>query len=369
MGGEVVAGFPIWSIIFAVIIGSVIGSFLNMAIYRLPRRISFINPSKSFCPNCRHALESIDLIPLVSWLMTHGKCRYCKVPIASRYFFVELLTAALFSGVWWVDLVATYQPLKATFYMIEVAGLIAVIYIDWELYIIPDELNAFLLVVGVAYQALNHSLPVALVGALAGWGLLWGIALLGRVLLGKDAMGHGDIKMMRGVGALIGPLMVGASLGMAVVLGLVFGLALIFVASKQKKTEETANAQEDEEPELAPETVASLFKLGTWYLLCLDIVALPFPGLYKLIGESADTESIEDEEWKPSLTTIPFGPYLAAGAIACMLLEAPIKTGLEDYWRNATGKSVAEVIKTKLSGRPILRNCILVGVEPDGLEV
>src|ERR1019366_5000081 len=99
--------------------------------------------------------------------------------------------------------------------------------------IIPDELNAIMLMFGVAYHAFSKTLMIALWGALLGWGLLWGIALLGRLLFRKDAMGHGDIKMMRGVGAMLGPGLLVANLAIAVVAGLVIGLTKLGVASKR----------------------------------------------------------------------------------------------------------------------------------------
>ncbi len=324
--------FVSWSVVCGIIIGAVIGSFLNMAIYRLPRGKSFVNPSKSFCPNCEHSLEAIDLIPLLSWLSTGGKCRYCKQPIASRYFYVELLTAALFAGIWWQFLVVGAAPLKAVFFSIETAALVAVIYIDWELFIIPDELNAFLLIVAIAYRAFDHSLLQGLYGGLLGWAILWGIAFLGRVAFGKDAMGHGDIKMMRGVGFLLGPALVAANTAIAVILGLVFGLLFIGIEMYRNRNKASESSAEEELPLPEPEPLGSLTKLGVVYLLALDVVAIPFPKFYELIGVKSELESEEiDDNWKPTLTTIPFGPYLAAGAIVCMLFAGPINTGI-DVW-------------------------------------
>ncbi len=342
--------FPNWSVIFGFVIGAVIGSFLNMAIYRLPRKLSFVNPSKSFCPKCKHPLEAVDLFPLLSWLSTGGKCRYCKAPVAVRYFLVELLTAGLFSALWFQFLIATYAPLKCGFFALEMAGLVAVIFIDWELYIIPDELNAFLLIVAVAYRLIDHSVIDGLKGGVLGWGLLWGIAVLGRVAFGKDAMGHGDIKMMRGVGFLLGMTLMTASLGMAVVLGLIFGLSLIAYAKFRKSPTEPAATTDEPEEEFPPESIGSLFKLGAWYLLCLDVVALPFPGLYKVIGETVQEDDI-DEDWKPTLTTIPFGPYLAAGAIACMLFANPVEAAIASWWQSSTGAQNSTTTSLKIRER------------------
>src|SRR5579862_2509331 len=145
--------FPEWTAVFGFIIGAFVGSFLNMAIYRLPRNLSFSEPKRSFCPNFKHSLDWIDLIPLVSWASTRGRCRYCKEPIAVRYETVEILNGLLFAGIWWRFIGGLSQPdvLSAGAYALIVCGLVAIIFIDWELYIIPDELNAFVFIVAIVY--------------------------------------------------------------------------------------------------------------------------------------------------------------------------------------------------------------------------
>lgn len=311
-------------------LGATIGSFLNVVIYRLPRGISLSNPPKSFCPNCKHPLGFFDLFPLFSFLASGAKCRYCAQPVSSRYFWVELLNGSLWAVIWWQYLIVSFEPVRAGFYAITTAALVAVIFIDWELYIIPDELNATLLLFGIAFHAFDKSLMIALSGALLGWGLLWGIALFGRVLFRKDAMGHGDIKMMRGVGAVLGPQLLCANMAIAVVAGLVIGVALMVIASKSQSE---PPAQGDDEV-YVPESIGSLFLHGGWYLLCLDIVGIFVPSIYKAIGETPSEENIEDDDWKPSLTTIPFGPYLAIGAIVCMLFSAGINQGIANYLRS-----------------------------------
>lgn len=324
--------FPEWTWVVGLLIGAAIGSFLNVVIYRLPRRISLHNPPNSFCPRCKHRLGILDLFPLFSWLLSRGRCRYCKEPIAPRYFFVELLTGGLWAGIWWQNFIVGWDVVRFFAFAFAAASLVAIIFIDWELYIIPDEINAMLLAIGVGYHAINRTLMTALVGALLGWGLLWGIAMLGRLLFRKDAMGHGDIKMMRGVGAVIGPLLLTASLGIAVVAGLVIGLALIAIVRRQA----AGDAEEEEEGEYEPESVGGLLLAGAWYLFCMDVWALFFPRLNKLVGAEAE-ETLEEDDWKPSLTTIPFGPYLAIGALVCMLFPGPIERTIGDWWRTQTG--------------------------------
>ena len=368
------------------VLGAFVGSFLNMVIYRLPRNLSFTEPKRSICPNCKHPLYSADLMPIFSWIFLCGKCRYCRKPVPSRYFWVEIITAILFAAIWNRYLTDSYEPIRAGFYAAFAACLVAVIYIDWELYIIPDELNAVLLILAFTFHGIDHSMGAAISGALWGWGLLFGVALLGRIGFGKDAMGDGDTKMMRGVGALIGPWLLIGNFGIAVVSGLVGGL-LGMAAEKRSKaipveratvqnavaagvgtlaveaplpmnhatgaavadgktTFAAANDDADpsaepapraiqaaEEADYAPTPIPVLILSGVWYLFCLDIVALLFPPLKAWIDAKIPSENVEEEDdWKPSATTIPFGPYLAVGALVCMLFATAIEHAIKAYF-------------------------------------
>lgn len=99
----------IW-LIFVFAFGSCVGSFLNVVIYRLPRDKSLISPASS-CPACNRRIRFYDNIPLISWLVLGGKCRYCKARISPRYFVVELLTALLFAGVFALYFIFEYRRL------------------------------------------------------------------------------------------------------------------------------------------------------------------------------------------------------------------------------------------------------------------
>ena len=323
---------PIWTLLIGFVLGAVTGSFLNMVIYRLPRAISFLNPSSSMCPICKASLKWIDLMPLFSWLSTKGKCRYCAAPVPSRYFWVEVLTGLLFAGAWYQFQIQADRGGWMGFVMAMLACLVAVIYIDWELFIIPDELNALMLVIGVAAMGYTGQWMTALTGAFAGWAVMWGISFfLGRLILGKDALGDGDIKLMRGVGAMLGPILTGISVVIGVFAGLVIGLILIAVNSK--KPEGEGESPENEGEMLPVEPVLTYIIRGVWYLLCLDIVALFFPSLYKLIGEEPPPKGIdENDTWEPTATTIPFGPYLALGSIICLLFGDSIEKAVKAYF-------------------------------------
>lgn len=284
-------------------------------------------------------------MPILSWVFAKGKCRYCHEPVSSRYLWVELFTGSLFAVIWWRFLVDSYEPVRMVAYLLAAACLVAIIFIDAEFYIIPDEINVLILFIAIVYRWADHSLETLLTGGLLGWGLLFGVQLLGRIAFRKDAMGDGDVKMMRSVGALLGPLLLVGNFGMAVVLGLIGGIIGIVIDSRNKKLqaieakrvagqgpEDTSEAVP--EPEYAPTPIGTIVFSGLWYLLCMDAFAL-FIRPLRIWGESqVPAEHLDDEDnWKPTATTIPFGPYLAAGTLACMLFAAPIESGLKNYFR------------------------------------
>lgn len=225
--------FPAWSLVFAVAFGAAIGSFLNVVIYRMPRTLSLSDPKHSFCPKCEHRLEVPDLFPLLSYLALRGKCRHCGARVSPRYFIVELLNAALWTAIWYQHLVVGSDPGVAIAYSAAASILLAIVFIDLEHYIIPDQLNAFLWLVGILYNvwlyvqgspdATTWGIPSSLAGWIVGVAILWGIALFGRLAFGKDAMGHGDIKMARGIGAVVFPVASVMSFAIAVALGAVLG--------------------------------------------------------------------------------------------------------------------------------------------------
>jgi leader peptidase (prepilin peptidase) / N-methyltransferase len=229
--------FPAWTWVVGFGLGAVFGSFLNVVIYRLPRGIPLGKPSKSFCPACKHPLGIPDLVPLLSWLFLRGKCRHCGQKVSSRYFWVEVFNGAIWAGIWYQYLIAGSDPARGIAYAAAATTLVAIIFIDWELYIIPDQINAFLWVVGIGLniwllsqgraEAWTWGIPSALAGWITGVGVLWGIAFLGRVLFGKDAMGHGDIKMARGIGAVLFPTVAVLGFALAVALGAILGVLQI----------------------------------------------------------------------------------------------------------------------------------------------
>ncbi|MBI1755491.1 MAG: prepilin peptidase [Fimbriimonas ginsengisoli] len=330
--------FTEWSWVVGLLIGAAVGSFLNVVIYRMPRGISLSNPSKSFCPKCKHPLGWLDLVPLLSWLILRGRCRHCGEPVSARYFFVEVVTGLAWAGIWWQYLVVGSDPAKAIFFALGASALVAVIFIDWELYLIPDQVNAFLLFVGLAYngrlayerspQATTWGVPSSVAGALVGVGALWGIALVGRLLFRKDAMGHGDIKLARGIGAILFPGTAAMSFGLAVALGAVLGIVQV-IAMKPGADQEEAGEQE---APIEPESVGSLLWCGLGYLLCIDVIGLFWRKLYiRWFGEDPFTPVQDMPEFEVERTMIPFGPYLALGAILATVFQAQLLGGWNAY--------------------------------------
>ncbi|MEI6560507.1 MAG: prepilin peptidase [Verrucomicrobiota bacterium] len=183
--------------IFAFLLGAVIGSFLNVVIYRLPAGLSVNEPKRSFCPHCKAQIPWHQNIPLFSWLLLRGKCAQCGAPIAFRYFAVELLTAGLFLALWNQCVNANTLNLVLPLWVL-VSLLIAATFIDLDHFIIPDELTlggaAAGLVFSFALPGLmdqeSHWMGLlwSAVGAGAGYLLLWGVVEAGKLAFGRKTL-------------------------------------------------------------------------------------------------------------------------------------------------------------------------------------
>jgi leader peptidase (prepilin peptidase)/N-methyltransferase len=207
------ADFPWFFPLCAALFGAIVGSFLNVVIYRMPLDKSIVTPG-SHC-GCGRPIAWFDNIPVFSWFILRGKARCCGRPYSFRYAFVELLTAALF----WVCAVQ-FGPAKALLGMLFLACLVCATFIDLDHMIIPDVFTIGLGVAGVAaslawpalhgveadFPLLAHlrSGGVGLVGLLIGSGLVLWIALLAEAVLKKEAMGFGDVKFVGAIGAFCG---------------------------------------------------------------------------------------------------------------------------------------------------------------------
>lgn len=216
------------------IIGAIVGSFLNVCIVRLPDEKSVVYPS-SHCPHCKRSILWYDNIPLLSYLLLRGHCRFCKARISFRYFFVELLTAITFV------LFYLYFGLSILLipYLVMVSGFIVAIFVDFEHRIIPDEISVGGIIAGLVFSSLFpslqgidntsvvahfQSLGLSLIGVLIGGGIIYAMGLLGDFLFKKESMGGGDVKFLGMVGAFLGWELALLTFFIAPLFGAVFGV-------------------------------------------------------------------------------------------------------------------------------------------------
>lgn len=240
--------------IFIFIFGTLVGSFLNVVIHRVPNEESIVFPN-SACPNCKKSIKPYDNIPIFSWLLLGGKCRNCQNPISPRYLFVELLTGLLFLLVYWSIGLNAFLPVALIF----VATIVSLVFIDAENMILPNVITYPLLIFALvariifplvfganyfsdfnffplnrmeAYPSWLASLIGAVLGGLVGGGFLWLVGAIWKKLRGVDAMGLGDVKMMFAVGALLGWRLTLLSIFLGAFAGALIG---IFVIYRQKE--------------------------------------------------------------------------------------------------------------------------------------
>ena len=221
---------------FAAVFGLLFGSFLNVCIYRIPREKSIVWPPSS-CPGCGARIKWYDNIPVFSYLFLLGKCRHCKQPISLQYPIIEILTGALtLLFVWRLGIsVWTFVVLAAVY------ALIILSVIDLEFMIIPDRFSLGLIVWGLLFAWANPNFSgvwwqkelASLLGASVGLFGVLAIALIGTWMFKKEAMGGGDVKLMGGVGALIGWQGVITTVVFASFFGLVYALFLMLFKGKK----------------------------------------------------------------------------------------------------------------------------------------
>ncbi|MCX7018149.1 MAG: prepilin peptidase [bacterium] len=341
----------------AFVLGVSFGSFFNVCIYRIPVRRSIIRPP-SHCYSCGTRIRWHDNIPLVSYLMLRGGCRYCGALFSVRYFLVELL-----SGIMFLAIFVSYGTGWLTVVNCAFASLLLVgAFIDADHYILPDGLTLGGLVFAVIVAAVSGShsliasetmtvwgivcldqmsragrfvsvpLPVyapllwSLAGALFGWVLLQGVGLLGRILFRKEAMGGGDIKLFAFLGAYLGAIHCLFALFVASVLGACIGLVLIII-------HKLAGKDEYEEITLVPGRAAPMY-----WLTSIDRKSES--------GLGVNQSSIVDQaHLAPDSVTIrvarkttrqmhhfPFGPYIAVAAYIVMICHDAINELLRNLF-------------------------------------
>ncbi|WP_323884401.1 prepilin peptidase [Aeromonas hydrophila] len=227
-----------------------IGSFLNVVIHRLPimlerewqaEYLGYFNPEtqpqqeerynlmvpRSACPHCGHAITAMENIPLLSWLWLKGRCRECQAPISARYPLVELLTALLSLVV-----AATFAPgwgLLAALLLTWI--LVALTFIDLDKMLLPDQLTLPLLWGGLLFNLAGGFAPLAdaVIGAMAGYLVLWSLYWAFKLLTGKEGMGYGDFKLLAALGAWLGWQALPIVLLLSSLVGAFIGIGLILL--------------------------------------------------------------------------------------------------------------------------------------------
>ena len=214
------------------IFGTMVGSFLNVCIYRLPKEESIIWPG-SHCPHCKKPIKFYDNIPLVSYLLLKGKCRYCKEPISIQYPLVEGVTAlsSLFL------IIKFGLSLSYLIYFAFVAALIVITVIDLYHQIIPDVISLPGIGVGLLASIIIPQITFfdSLIGILIGGGSLFLVATLYQWLFKREGMGGGDIKLLAMIGAFLGWKAVILTILLSSLIGSITGITIMVLKGKDFK--------------------------------------------------------------------------------------------------------------------------------------
>jgi leader peptidase (prepilin peptidase)/N-methyltransferase len=213
----------VYPIIVAAAFGAVIGSFLNVCIYRIPKGRSIVWPG-SACGSCGHMLAWFENIPIVSYVALGGRCRACRSPISLRYPFVEALTAVMFAGAWWF-----YGPgVLLVSRLLLGCTLIVLFAIDLEHQLLPNVITLPGIAAGFAFSFVTPpGWFESIVGIVVGGGVLWAVAEGYYLLRREEGLGMGDVKMLAMIGAFVGWKLTLVALMMASFAGSIVGVILI----------------------------------------------------------------------------------------------------------------------------------------------
>jgi leader peptidase (prepilin peptidase)/N-methyltransferase len=238
----------------SVIFGLMVGSFLNVVIYRLPKIMEqewhnnclelqgkdipaqqqfTLSKPRSSCPHCGHKIKAFENVPVISFLLLRGRCSACKTPISIRYPLVEALTGALIGLTSW-----QFGYTSATlFAWVFVFALIALTFIDFDTQLLPDDITLPLLWLGLLFNMNSgfSDLESAVIGAMAGYLVLWSVFWLFKLIRGKEGMGYGDFKLLAAIGAWFGWKLLPAVILLSSTLGAIIGIALIVLTKRSKE--------------------------------------------------------------------------------------------------------------------------------------
>ena len=274
---EIARGLPVAFALWTFAAGAVVGSFLNVVIARVPKGESIVSPG-SRCPRCGNPIAWFDNVPIFSWLLLRARCRRCGLSISPRYPMVELLTGVL--------AVAIFRQQGATWaglgYFAFAATLVALSYIDLDTWLLPHQITWPLLVAGALSPIWNPVLSFveAGIGAVAGFAAFAAVALFGEKVLKRETMGWGDVWLLAGIGAWLGwPALLPVVL-LSAVQGAVVGSLLLAMRRDRGAA-----------PPAEPAQVSP------------------------------------DDDWVPPKHAVPYGPFLALGALEYLFFGERLVSG------------------------------------------
>jgi leader peptidase (prepilin peptidase) / N-methyltransferase len=246
---------PLAATVVALLVGLCVGSFLNVVVHRLPKMLERdwraqcaelageapapadaynLWTPRSACPGCGHRIGALENIPVVSWLVLRGRCSACKAAISPRYPLVELAGGLLAAYAIW-HFGPTAKGLAACLLL---WTLIALSVIDADTQLLPDNLTLPLLWAGLIANLAGLFVPLAdaVIGAIAGYLVLWTVYWLFRLIRGKEGMGYGDFKLLAALGAWLGWKMLPVIILLSSVAGAAIGILLIAFQGRDKAT-------------------------------------------------------------------------------------------------------------------------------------
>lgn len=243
---------PLAFITCIIVLGLLVGSFLNVVIYRLPIMMErewqaqcnelnqikgehlapfTLSHPRSACPHCQHAITALENIPVISYLFLTGKCRSCRAAISMRYPIIELLTGLL-SGIVAYHFGFGWPCVGA---LLLTWTLIALTFIDFDHQLLPDSLTLPLLWLGICFNLYGQytTLEASVIGALAGYIALWSVYQIFKLVTGKEGMGFGDFKLLAALGAWLGWSMLPSIILLSSLVGAIVGITLMLFRRHQ----------------------------------------------------------------------------------------------------------------------------------------
>lgn len=281
----------LYTIFFVVsgVVGAMLGSFLNVCVYRMPKGLSVVRPG-SACPKCSTPIKWYDNIPVLSWLALGAKCRTCKNPIHWQYPLVELITCLLFLAVYWKFGMTLASPI----YMVLAAALVLVTFIDLADWTIPNEVTFPGIPLGIVCSLVAMLYPesglllddplMSFLGLIIGGGSLWLLDIFSGLVFKKRGMGFGDVKLLAMLGAFFGPLGVLVIIVIGSFFGSAIGIAMILI-KKGKPTD----------------------------------------------GPAPKEGEVDDDAMTPGGHYLPFGPFLVLGGLAHLFFGPQIIEAYLEY--------------------------------------